>query len=78
MQAFSKAVSNVSGFSNQLVNTYWRAKETGPLAEMQTEIDKFTSGSGTMDTDKMSKLFGTFIQDSLMAEIPDTAAAGYY
>ena len=31
-----------------------------------------------MDTAKMAELFGTFIQDSLMAEIPDTASAGYY
>ena len=78
MQALSKAVSNVAGFSNQLVNTYWRSLETGPLAEMETELNKFTSGSGTMDTAKMAELFGTFIQDSLMAEIPDTASAGYY
>ena len=78
MQALSKAVSNVAGFSNQLVNTYWRSLETGPLAEMETELAKFTSGSGTMDTAKMAELFGTFIQDSLMAEIPDTASAGYY
>ena len=78
MQALSKAISNVAGFSNQLVNTYWRSLESGPLGEMQTELDKFTSGSGTMDTAKMSELFGTFIQDSLMAEIPDTASTGYY
>ena len=34
MQALSKAISNVAGFSNQLVNTYWRSLETGPLGEM--------------------------------------------
>merc|ERR1719367_350365 len=78
MQALSKAISNVAGFSNQLVNTYWRSLETGPLAEMETELNKFTSGSGTMDTAKMAQLFGGFIQDSLMAEIPDTSSAGYY
>ena len=49
MQALSKAISNVAGFSNQLVNTYWRSLETGPLAEMETELNKFTSGAGTMD-----------------------------
>ena len=76
MQALSKAVSNVSGLCNQLVNTYWRATETGPLAEMQVELTKFQSG--TLDTDKIAELFGTFVQDSLMAEIPDTAGAGYY
>ena len=78
MQALSKAISNVAGFSNQLVNTYWRSLETGPLAEMETELAKFTSGSGTMDTAKMAELFGTFIQDSLMAEIPDKAESSNY
>ena len=28
MQAGSKAISNVSGFCNQLVNTYWRAQDS--------------------------------------------------
>jgi len=71
MQALSKATSNVAGFCNQAVNTYFRLQESTVYDEMEvafTALDDVTSAT----------LLATFTKEFLMAEIPNKAAAGYY
>lgn len=70
-QALSKATSNVAGFVNQGINTYFRMQEGTIFTEMETAFL-------AEDIDTSAALLGTFIQDFLMAEIPDKATAGYY
>ena len=72
MQATSRAVSNVSGLTNQVVNTFFRVYiDTDIYAELATEIAaKNTSGIATQ--------FGVFLKDFLMVEIPDVAEQSGY
>ena len=71
LMAVSKAVSNVAGFINQGINTYWRLQESTVYDQMETA---FTA----VDATTSAQLLAEFIKDFLMAEIPDKSAAGYY
>ena len=71
LMAVSKAVSNVAGFINQGINTYWRLQESTVYDEMETAFN-------AVDATTSAQLLATFIKDFLMAEIPDKSAAGYY
>ena len=72
MEATSKAVGNVSGFSNQIVNTAWRAYED------QTNFNNLAAAVKTNNAEEVGKFFGIFTKDFLMAEIPDKSATTYY
>ena len=71
LMAVSKAVSNVAGFINQAINTYFRMNEGTVYDDMETAFE-------AEDSEASAILLATFIQDFLMAEIPDKSQAGYY
>lgn len=71
LMAVSKAVSNVAGFINQAINTYFRMNEGTVYDDMETAFE-------ANDSEASAVLLATFIQDFLMAEIPDKSQAGYY
>merc|ERR1739844_799494 len=64
LEAISKATSNVAGFINQGVNTYYRMQDDDQFTEMETAF-------ANEDVETSAYLLGNFIQDFLMAEIPD-------
>ena len=74
LQAVSKAVSNVAGFVNQGINTYFRMQESTTFDEMETAFNV----GGVPNTSDSARLLAQFFKDFLMAEIPDKASAGYY
>ena len=76
LQALSKAVSNVAGFINQSINTFWRMQESTVFDEMETafSVDDLDNTNYT----RSAELLAQFVKDFLMAEIPDKAEAGYY
>ena len=71
LMAVSKAVSNVAGFFNQAINTYFRMNEGTVYDEMEVA---FAASDATTSAELLAK----FVQDFLMAEIPDKSQAGYY
>ena len=71
LMAVSKAVSNVAGFINQAINTYFRMNEGSVYDDMETAFE-------ANDSEASAVLLAQFIQDFLMAEIPDKSQAGYY
>ena len=72
MIAVSKAVSNVAGFVNQAINTYFRYTDDSTL------YDEMETAFTAMNTADSATLLATFIKDFLMAEIPDKSSTGYY
>ena len=71
LEAISKATSNVAGFINQGVNTYYRMQDDDQFTEMETAF-------ANEDVETSAYLLGNFIQDFLMAEIPDKSESGFY
>ena len=71
LMAISKAVSNVAGFINQGINTYFRMNEGTVYDEMEVAF-------AAEDATTSAELLAVFVQDFLMAEIPDKSQAGYY
>ena len=76
LQSVSKATSNVAGFVNQGINTYWRMQESTVFDEMETAFS--VDDEANTDASKSAELLAGFIKDFLMAEIPDKSEAGYY
>ena len=76
LQSVSKATSNVAGFVNQAINTYWRMQESDDFEQMEVAFG--VEDSSTQDVEKSAELLAKFIQDFLMAEIPDKSESGYY
>jgi len=73
MQSFSLAVSSLPGFANQVVNTYFRSKETTVYSNLSKALL-----SNPIDVPGASKAFGAFVKDFLMTEIPDKTTTFRY
>ena len=76
LESLSKAVSNVAGFVNQAINTYWRMQESTVFDEMETAFS--VNDLDNTNYERSAELLAQFVKDFLMAEIPDKSEAGYY
>ena len=63
--AISKAVSNVAGFINQAINTYFRYTDDSTL------YDSMETAFAASNKEDSAQYLAEFIKDFLMAEIPD-------
>ena len=71
VMAVSKAVQNVPGAVNQIINTIWRTTDNTLYENLSTALTN-------EDTETTAQLLATFTKDFLMAEIPDKAESSFY